>query len=183
MKCILIYLLIGGGLGALLGYFTKHRSGQHAVTANWKRGAFYGVISAFLFYSVSTCGGDAAAMNQSTANVTHITDTNFDVEVLQSSMPVVVDCYATWCVPCHELAPIVDKLADKYAGKIKFFKVNVDESPKTAQKFQVDAIPRLLFFKDGKLVDSSLGLVSKADLTRQLDDLISTNVPPAIPEK
>lgn len=183
MNCILAYILIGGGLGGLLGYFNKCNSGACPLTANWKRGAVYGGILALLFYSVSGCGGNAAMMNQSTVNMTHVTDTNFDAEVMRSSKPVVVDCYATWCAPCRELAPIVDNLAHEYAGRIKFIKVNIDESPKTAQKFQVEGIPMLLFFKDYKLTGSSLGLVAKADLVRQLNDLIATNVQPAAPGK
>jgi thioredoxin len=79
---------------------------------------------------------------------------------------VVVDCYATWCGPCRRLAPIVDKLADEYAGKIKFVKVNVDESPKVAQQFNIEGIPTLLFFNDGKLASTSVGLLTKEDLLR-----------------
>lgn len=181
MNFILAYILIGGGLGGLLGYFNKCNSGACPLTANWKRGAVYGAILAMLFYSVSGCGGNAAMMNQSTANVTHITDTNSDAEVMQSSNPVVVDCYATWCAPCRELAPIVDNLADAYAGKIKFVKINLDESPKTAQRFQIKAIPTLLFFKDGKLTDISVGLLTKADLASRLEALMATNTQPLTP--
>jgi thioredoxin 1 len=72
-------------------------------------------------------------------------------------------------------------LADQYAGKIKFVKVNVDESPKLAQQFQVEAIPTLLFFKDGKLADTSVGLLSKKDLIQRLDSLLQTNVPATMP--
>ncbi|HUA38905.1 MAG TPA: thioredoxin [Candidatus Sulfopaludibacter sp.] len=183
MNCILDCILIGGGLGGLLGYFNKSNPGMCPLTANWKRGAVYGAILALLFYSISVCGGKAATMNQSTANVTRITDTSFDAAVIQSSNPVVVDCYATWCAPCRELSPVVDSLADQYAGRIKFVKVNIDESPKTDQRFQVGGIPLLLFFKDGKLTGSSLGLIAKEDLARQLNDLIATNVPAAAPGK
>jgi thioredoxin 1 len=175
---ILFYIIIGGSLGAALGYFGKCNSGACPLTANWKRGAIYGAVLAALFYSVSGHGGNPAAMNQSTANVKHITDAEFAADVTQSAQPVVVDCYATWCGPCRELAPVVDKLADEYAGKIKFFKVNVDESPKVAQQFQIQEIPMLLFFKNGKLIGSSLGLVAKADLARQLNNLIAADIPP-----
>ncbi|HEY5043940.1 MAG TPA: thioredoxin [Verrucomicrobiae bacterium] len=183
MNSIIFYILAGGGLGALLGYSNRCRSGACPLTANWRRGAVYGAMLAAVFYSVAGCGGDSTAMNQSSANVKHITDTDFDAEVTQSVQPVVVDCYATWCGPCRQLAPIVDKLADTYAGKIKFVKVNVDESPKTAQKFQVDAIPRLLFFKDGKLADSTVGLLSKKELIARLDALLAAKVQPAAPAK
>jgi thioredoxin 1 len=135
---------------------------------------------ALLFYSVSGCG-DSAAMNQSSANVKHITDAEFDAEVTRAALPVVADLYATWCGPCRQLAPTMDALADQYAGKIKFVKVNVDESPKLAQQFKVEAIPTLLFFKDGKLAGTSVGLLTKADLIGRLDSLLQTNAPPAAP--
>ena len=117
-------------------------------------------------------------MNQSTTNVTHITDAEFDKLVSQASLPVVVDFYATWCGPCRQLAPTMDSLADQYAGKIKFVKVNVDESPKLAQQFQVEGIPMLVFLQNGKTVGSSVGLVSKEDLIQRLDSLMQTNSRP-----
>jgi thioredoxin 1 len=113
--------------------------------------------------------------------VKHITDAEFDVEVTHSALPVVADFYATWCGPCRRLAPTMDTLADQYAGKIKFVKVNVDESPKLAQQFQAEAIPMLVFFKDGKQTDKLVGLQSKEDLIRQLDFLLQTNGPSAVP--
>src|ERR1017187_10224624 len=169
---LLIYLLIGGGVGAGLGYFGSCKSGACPLTANWRRGALYGAVRGLLFYSSSGCGGNFTAMNQSTANVTHITEAEFDKEVTQAVQPLVIDFYATWCGPCRQLAPTMDRLADQYAGKIKFVKVNVDESPKLAQKFQVEGIPMLLFFKDGKLAETSVGLLTKADLVQHLDSLI-----------
>jgi len=89
----------------------------------------------------------------------------------------VMDFYATWCGPCRQLAPTMDGLADQYAGKIKFVKVNVDESPKLAQRFQVEGIPMLAFFKNGKQTDKLVGLQSKEDLIKQLDFLLQTNSP------
>jgi thioredoxin 1 len=180
MSHILFYMLVGGGLGAALVYLGKCSSGACPLTATWWRGALYGAVVAALFCVVSGCGGNSAAMNQSTANVKHITDAEFDAEVTQSTQPVVVDCYATWCGPCRQLAPIVDNLADEYSGKIKFVKVNVDESPKLSQKFQIQGIPTLLFFRDGKLVDTSVGLLEKQELTVRLDALLQTNSVPAV---
>lgn len=154
--------------------FLKNWGGAGRLIASRNRSVIYGVCLAGLVCFIFGCNGGSTAMNQSTANVTHITDAEFDADVLQSSQPVVVDCYATWCGPCRRLSPIVDSLADQYAGKIKFYKVNVDESPKVSQQFQIDAIPRLLFFKDGKLVDSSVGLLTQEALTQHLDSLLST---------
>jgi thioredoxin 1 len=172
MPSLLIHALIGGSLGALLGYFGSCKSGACPLTANWRRGAFFGALIGLLFYSATSGGANSTAMNQSTPNVKHITDAEFDAEVTQAALPVVVDFYATWCGPCRQLAPTMDSLADQYAGKIKFVKVNVDESPKLAQQFQVEGIPMLLFFKDGKLAETSVGLLTKADLVQHLDSLI-----------
>jgi thioredoxin 1 len=181
MQSLLIYLLAGGSFGAGLGFFGRGHSGTWPLTANWRRGALCGMAMALLFCLASGCGGDSAAMNQSTANVKHITDAEFDAEVTRATLPVVADFYATWCGPCRQLAPTMDALADQYAGRIKFVKVNVDEAPKLAQRFQVEAIPTLLFFKAGKLAGTSVGLVSKADLIERLDLLLQTNAPPAPP--
>jgi thioredoxin 1 len=181
MQSLFIYALIGGSLGAWLGYFNKCHSGVCPLTANWGRGALCGTAMALLFCVATGCGGSSTTMNQSTANVKHITDAEFDVEVTHSALPVVADFYATWCGPCRRLAPTMDTLADQYAGKIKFVKVNVDESPKLAQQFQAEAIPMLVFFKDGKQTDKLVGLQSKEDLIRQLDFLLQTNGPSAVP--
>lgn len=179
---LLIYLLIGGGAGAALGYFGSCKSGVCPLTANWRRGAIVGALIGLVVY-LSSSGSNSTAMNQSSANMKHITDAEFDAEVTQATLPVVMDFYATWCGPCRQLAPTMDSLADLYAGKIKFVKVNVDESPKLAQKFQVEGIPMLVFLQDGKTAGTSVGLISKADLILRLDLLIPTNMPPAATEK
>lgn len=178
---LLIYLLIGGGAGAALGYFGSCKTGACPLTANWRRGALFGALIGLVVYLSS--GGNSRAMNQSTANVKHITDAAFEAEVTQAALPVVADFYATWCEPCRELAPIMDSLADRYAGKIKFVKVNVDESPKLAQKFQVEGIPMLVFLQNGKTAGTSFGLIAKEDLILRLDSLLQTNSPPAVTGK
>jgi thioredoxin 1 len=175
MPSLLIYALIGGSLGTLLGYFGSCKSGACPLTANWRRGAFFGALIGLLFYLSSGGSANSTAMNQSTANVTHITDAEFDKEVTQAALPVVVDFYATWCGPCRQLAPIMDSLADQYAGKIKFVKVNVDKSPKLAQQFQVEGIPMLVFLQNGKMAGTSVGLITKEDLILRLDMLLQTN--------
>jgi len=115
--------------------------------------------------------GNPAAMNESTANVKHITQGDFADEVTRCATPVVADFYATWCGPCRQLSPMLDKLAGGYADKIKFVKINVDESPGLAQNFQVQAIPTLIFFKDGKVADRLTGLPDEADLKARLDKI------------
>jgi len=101
-------------------------------------------------------------------NVLEFTDDNFDTEVLQSSTPVLVDFWATWCAPCKAIAPVVDQLATTYQGKVKIGKVNVDENPATPGQYGVRGIPTLILFKDGQIVDQLVGAVPK----NQLEGLI-----------
>ncbi len=90
-----------------------------------------------------------------------ITKENFQEEVLQSDIPVLVDFWAAWCGPCRMLAPIVEQIAEEQAGKVKVGKINVDEQPELAAEFRVMSIPTLLVFKNGKVVNQSLGVQPK----------------------
>ena len=92
------------------------------------------------------------------------TDSNFDRDVLQSDVPVLVDFWATWCAPCKAISPLIDTIADDYAGKIKVGKVNVDENPATPGKFGVRGIPTLILFKGGAVVDQVVGAVPRSQL-------------------
>jgi thioredoxin 1 len=112
-----------------------------------------------------------SAMNQSSPNVKHITQGEFGDEVTRCPIPVVVDFYATWCGPCRELAPLLDNVAGGYSGRIKFVKVNVDESPGLAQNYEAQSLPLVLFFKDGKLMDRYAGLPTEPELTNKLNVL------------
>ena len=93
------------------------------------------------------------------------TDKTFASEVLNSSIPVLVDFWAPWCGPCRQLSPIIDEIAKELAGKIEVYKCNVDDNPETPSKFGVRGIPSLMIFKDGKLFDSKVGALPRASLT------------------
>lgn len=91
-----------------------------------------------------------------------LTEQNFEQEVLQSEIPVLVDFWATWCGPCRMLAPTIAQIAEEQAGKIKVGKVDVDEEPELAQQFRIASIPTLMVFKGGQMVKANIGVVPKA---------------------
>jgi thioredoxin 1 len=93
-----------------------------------------------------------------------VTDADFESVVEQNAGLTVVDFWATWCAPCRMIAPVLEQLAEEYAGKAKVAKLDVDTNVRTASRFQVRSIPTLLFFKDGKLVDQVIGAVPKQQL-------------------
>lgn len=101
-----------------------------------------------------------------------LTDASFKKEVLEASQPVLVDLWAPWCGPCRMLGPIVAELAQEYAGRAVVGKLNTDENGDTAAAYRVSAIPTLLFFKGGKLVEQLVGVQSKATIKAKLDALL-----------
>jgi thioredoxin 1 len=105
--------------------------------------------------------------------VIEITESNFEREVSQSSLPVLVDLWAAWCGPCRMIAPVVEELAKTYDGKVKMSKLNVDDHPQVAAKFRVMNIPTLLLMKSGQEVDRIVGVVPKEELARRLDSLLN----------
>jgi len=104
--------------------------------------------------------------------VLELTDESFDDKVLKSKTPVVIDCFAHWCGPCKMMAPVIDELASEYKGKVSIYKLNVDKSPKTSEKYEIMSIPTVLYFKDGKLVNKTMGAMPKAMLASHIDKLL-----------
>lgn len=102
----------------------------------------------------------------------HVTTAEFETEVLQSDVPVVVDFWAIWCGPCKAIAPHVEAIASEYEGRAKAVKVNVDEEPELALRYGIQSIPTLLFFKDGKVQDMIVGVVPKQTIVQKLEALL-----------
>lgn len=105
-------------------------------------------------------------------NVIPVNDLNFDDEVLKSGVPVLVDFTATWCGPCRAIAPLVDQLAGEYVGRVKVTKLDIDESPATAQQFRIRGVPTLLMIKDGKVIGQQVGAVPKVKIQGLIDSAL-----------
>lgn len=103
------------------------------------------------------------------SNLHAVSDDSFENDVIESNIPVLVDFWAQWCGPCKALAPILEDVAQKYNGKVKFMKMDVDHNPSVPPKFGVRGIPTLILFKDGQVKATQVGLLSKADLTQFID--------------
>jgi thioredoxin 1 len=101
-----------------------------------------------------------------------VNDLNFSEEVLKSGVPVLVDFSATWCGPCRAIAPFVDQLAGEYEGRVKVTKIDIDESPATAQQFRIRGVPTLLMIKGGKVVGQQVGAVPKVKIQSLMDSAL-----------
>jgi len=106
-------------------------------------------------------------------HIHYVTDDSFEPEVLQSSTPVLVDYWAEWCGPCKMIAPILDEIATEQAGKLKIAKLNVDDNPDVARRFDVMSIPTLIVFQDGQPVKRMVGAKGKGQLLEELSDVIA----------
>jgi thioredoxin 1 len=102
-------------------------------------------------------------------NIKHLSDAEFDEYVLKGDLPSLVDFWAPWCGPCKAIGPIIEELAGVYEGKVQITKMNVDDNPTTPGKYGIRAIPTLILFKNGEIVDQVTGAVGKTQLTAMLD--------------
>jgi thioredoxin 1 len=107
----------------------------------------------------------------SSSKVLHVADAQF-AATIKNHPAVIVDCYADWCGPCRAIAPMVEALAEEYAGRVTFVKVDVDNAPNVAMEYGIRAIPTMLFFKGGKLVDQQVGALPKHSLKQRVDALL-----------
>lgn len=105
--------------------------------------------------------------------VCEIEDPEFEKKVIGGDGLVVVDFWAKWCGPCHAMAPHLEQCAADYDGRAKFFKIDVDDNPKTAERFEIRSVPTLLFFKGGKVLDTARGALSPASLRERLERLLT----------
>jgi len=106
-------------------------------------------------------------------HVMEVSDSEFDVKVVASDAPVIADFWATWCVPCRKVGPILEELAAEYEGKVKVAKINVDENTGVAGKLGIRSIPTLLFYKGGEVVDTVVGAASKREISEKIQKMIA----------
>ena len=168
---ILLGVMIGGAIGAGLGYFGKCSSGTCPLTANPYRGAIYGAVMGALLVSVFSRIPKEA---EESSNIIHIeSEADFKARVLDANGICLVDLFSNRCPPCRVLAPTISSIADKYVGKVTVCKVDVDRVTAIAEKYGVTAIPTVLIIKNGKEVKRLVGLQSETKYTTILDRLVS----------
>lgn len=166
-------LLIGGGLGAMMGYFGKCASGACPLTANPYRGAFIGALMGGV---VAFSGGSSRANPEGNvkgyAAVQIENAADFERLVLKAEQPVMVDFYSNSCPPCRKLAPTVEELAEEYEGRAVIAKVNVAHASELARQYGVQGIPAVIFFNGGSETQRLVGLRPRNEYTEVLDGML-----------
>lgn len=131
-----------------------------------------------LFLSKRASGYQAAnkfkneRVNPQMSDITEVTDANFEEEVLNSEIPVLVDYWAEWCAPCKAIAPVLDAVAESYKEKLKVCKINVDQNTATPAKYNIRGIPTLMIFKNGTIEVTKVGVLTKMQLAELIDDIV-----------
>jgi thioredoxin 2 len=120
------------------------------------------------------CGKCGSPLNARSLNVpVTVTDQTFNEEVLSRPEPVLVDCWAPWCAPCHMVAPVLEQLASEYQGRIKIAKLNVDENPITSSQYGIQSIPTMLIFKNGRQIDKLIGALPRQEIEQHVKRALS----------
>lgn len=127
------------------------------------------VAAAIILLSGCSTGPVETGRKVAPTNIAETSDARFERDVLDSDTPVLVDFYAVWCGPCRRMEPILQDLAKQYRHKVKVVRVDIEKNPTLAMRYRVEAIPRLMLFKDGDLVDDKLGVTSRESLSYTLD--------------
>jgi thioredoxin 1 len=167
---IFLGVLIGGSIGAVLGYFGKCSSGGCPLTANPYRGAVYGAVMGALLVSAFSRTPKEA---EESLNIVHINSkADFKARVLDANGIYLVDLFSNHCPPCRVLAPTISSLADKYVGRVTVCKVNVDRAPAVAERCGVRAIPTVLIINNGKEIKRLVGLRPEGEYAALLDKLV-----------
>ncbi len=167
---ILLGVLIGGAIGAVLGYFGKCSSGTCPLTANPYRGAVYGAVMGALLVSAFARTPKEA---ERSSNIVHInSEADFKAQVINTNGICLVDLFSDRCPPCRVLAPTISSLADKYAGRVTVCKVDVERAPAIAEQYGVRAIPTVLIINNGKEIKRFVGLQPETEYVKLLDKLV-----------
>lgn len=120
---------------------------------------------------IPACKPEPTETTRSIGNIREIAESEFDSEIAKSSLPVVAEIYAPWCGACKTLAPILEKQADDFSGRMTFLKINLDQAPNLSRRYNIQGVPTLLLFKNGKLADTILGVQPPEELQRRFDAL------------
>ncbi|MBN1360585.1 MAG: thioredoxin fold domain-containing protein [Sedimentisphaerales bacterium] len=166
-------LLVGGAVGALLGYFGKCSTGTCPLTANPYRGAFVGALMGGVLAFSSTSAGTRAEPSAAGQVALHIDSVaDFERDVLDATVPVLVDFYSNSCPPCRALAPTIEELAEEYEGRAVVCKVNVEKVGELARRYGIQGIPTVVFFNQGQETRRLVGLRPKSAYTSVLNQLV-----------
>ncbi len=166
-------ILIGGGIGALMGYFGKCSSGACPLTATPFRGAIYGAVLGIIF-AYSFRSEKQIPYDESESVAIHInSQSDFDKHISGANIPVLADFFSNSCPPCRSLAPTIEELAREYEGRVLICKVNLDKAPELAKPHKLKGIPTVLFFSNGKEAERIVGAHRKEAYMKILDHMLT----------